>query len=139
MNQMKQNLIQSDSDFDCIDGLQRFDQLELNDLIRDLYLSKEYSEVQASRSNNNNLLHPGTQITYYHNREKSLLSYFSNDNSPVWCNDVGGLLGEMGVPEYRPNELRLFIESSTRSLKCVLLQISTNMVRFQLVTEKVNC
>ncbi|KAI6651782.1 hypothetical protein LOD99_5029 [Oopsacas minuta] len=113
----------SDRDFEDTSSMvpQRFDQLELNDLISDLDLSKESSEVLASRLNDKNLLHPGTKITYYRNREQSLLPYFSNDNSLVWCNDVGGLLGEMGVQEYRPNEWRLLIDSSTRSLKCVLL------------------
>ena len=32
-----------------------------------------------------------------------------------------GLLVGMGVPQYDPNEWRLFIDSSKKSLKCVLL------------------
>ena len=38
----------------------------------------------------------------------------------VYCHDVSGLVGHMGK-EYDPEEWRLFIDSSTRSLKAVLL------------------
>ena len=43
------------------------------------------------------------------------------ENNLVFCNDVGGLLQKMGLAEYNPQEWRLFIDSSVRSLKCVLL------------------
>ena len=39
----------------------------------------------------------------------------------VYCNNIQSLLSEMGLPEYNPDEWRLFIDSSKRSLKCVLL------------------
>ena len=39
----------------------------------------------------------------------------------VYCNKNEGLLSEMGLLEYNPDEWRLFIDSSKRSLKCVLL------------------
>ena len=38
----------------------------------------------------------------------------------VYCNNIQGLLSEMALPEYNPDEWRLFIDSSKRSLKCVL-------------------
>ena len=99
----------------------RFNQFELNDLVKDLNLSKETSEILASRLNEKNLLQPGTNITFYRRREKDLLPYFSKENNLVFCNDVGGLLQKMGLAEYNPQEWRLFIDSSVRSLKCVLL------------------
>ena len=99
----------------------RFNQFELNDLVRDLNLLKETSEILASRLNEKNLLQPGTNITFYRRREKDLLPYFSKENNLVFCNDVGGLLQKMGLAEYNPQEWRLFIDSSVRSLKCVLL------------------
>ena len=40
-------------------------QLELNDLVRDLALSKISAHLLASRLNENHLLHPSTRITYY--------------------------------------------------------------------------
>ena len=54
----------------------QFNQFELNDLVRDLNLSKETSEVLASRLNEKNYLQPGTNITFYRRREKDLLPIF---------------------------------------------------------------
>ena len=42
-------------------------------------------------------------------------------NDFICCNNIQGLLSEMGVAEYNPDEWRLFIDSSKRSSKCVLL------------------
>ena len=39
----------------------------------------------------------------------------------VYWNDIDGLLVAMGLHAYHPSEWRLFIDSSKRSLKCVLL------------------
>ena len=39
----------------------------------------------------------------------------------VYCNNVIGLLTHMGVKNYVPDVWRLFIDSSKRSLKCLLL------------------
>ena len=49
---------------------QCFNQSERNDLVRDLGMSKESSKLLASRLNENNLLHPGTRITYYRERDE---------------------------------------------------------------------
>jgi len=62
---------------------------ELNDLVRDLDLSKELSEVLASRLNKKNCLYPGTKITFYRNREKQLLKYFTKEKKNlVYCNNI---------------------------------------------------
>jgi hypothetical protein len=50
-----------------------------------------------------------------------LLPFFTEDNNLVFCNDIGNLLKQVGLPEYNPNEWRLFIDGSKRSLKCFLL------------------
>jgi hypothetical protein len=39
----------------------------------------------------------------------------------VFCNDIGNLLKKTGLSGYDPREWRLFIDSSKRSLTCVLL------------------
>ena len=39
----------------------------------------------------------------------------------VYCHDIPGLLKELSVPYYSPAEWRLFLDSSKRSLKCVIL------------------
>ena len=38
----------------------------------------------------------------------------------VYCNDVTGLLRQLGVQQYDPQDWHLFIDSSKRGLKCVL-------------------
>ena len=64
----------SDADFPDVTstGPQRFDQPELNDLVRDLGLSKELSELLASRLNSKNLPQDGTKVTFYRHRENKL-------------------------------------------------------------------
>ncbi|KAI6658945.1 hypothetical protein LOD99_10864 [Oopsacas minuta] len=57
----------------------------------------------------------------YIHREEGLPHYFSQQEGLVFCNDIEGLLLEMGVPQYKPEDWRLLIDSSKRSLKCVLL------------------
>jgi hypothetical protein len=94
----------------------------LSDLIRDLNLSKESSELLASRLKEKNVLHPGMKITYYRRTEKDLLPYFTEDNNLVFCNDIGNLLKKIVLSEYNQSEWCLFINCSKRSLKCVLLK-----------------
>ena len=116
------NLNEGDGDYEGMSSVpQRFRQEELNDLVRDLNLSKAASELLASRLNDKNLLERGTKITYYRTREKNLLPFLSQENNHVYCHEVSGLLEKMGSTEYFPHDWRLFIDSSKRSLKCVLL------------------
>ena len=110
---------------------QKFNQEELSDLIRDLELLKQSSELLASRLGDKNMLEEETSVTFYRNREKDFLKYFSAYNHGksrkfVYCSDINGLLTEMGLPHYDPAEWRLFIDSSKRSLKCVLLHIGND-------------
>jgi hypothetical protein len=89
----------SDSDFQTTLHSERFDQNELSDLIRDLNLSKDSSELLASRLKAKNVLHPGKKITFYRRREKYLLPFFTEDNNLVFCNDIGNLLKKTGLSE----------------------------------------
>lgn len=95
-------------------------------MIRDLDLSKERSELLASRLKERNLLSQGTKITLYRDREKEFLPFFSSDNDIVYCNNIGGLLMILGLSRYKAEEWRLFIDSCKRSLKCVLLDSGNN-------------
>ena len=47
--------------------------------------------------------------------------FFSQDIDLVYCNNIIGLFFKMKMPNYRPEDWRLFIDSSQRSLKCVML------------------
>ena len=62
-----------------------------------------------------------TNVTFYRNKQKGLLAFFEPDNDFVYYCDVPGLLVAMGFAQYDPNEWRLFIDSSKKGLKCVLL------------------
>ncbi|KAI6646369.1 hypothetical protein LOD99_9240 [Oopsacas minuta] len=79
-----------------------FNQAELNDLIRDLDLSRVSSKLLASR----------LKKRIYSIKEQSGL---------VLCPNVDGLPLAKRVPKYNPSDWRLFIDSSKRNLKCVLL------------------
>jgi len=58
------------------------------------------------------------------NIEKDLLPFFCQKNNLVFCNEGRELIINMGVEEYSHIDWRLFIDSSKRSLKCVLLNNS---------------
>ena len=97
-------------------------QADLNDLARDLNLSKLQSELLGSRLQGWNLLEKDTKITKFRKRQNNLASYFSKSEYLVYCNDVSGLMAELGQ-QHNPDEWRLFIDSSRQSLKAVLIHI----------------
>ncbi len=69
---MAADIVEHDSDVNLHRSTtmpQCFNQTELNDLVRDLSLSKELSDMLASRLNEKNLLQYSTKVTFYHSRE----------------------------------------------------------------------
>ena len=100
---------------------QLFNQFKLNDLIRDLNLSKDQSLVLASRLKEKTLLSPGTSVAFYKERKSSFQQFYHAKDSFVFCPNIENLLLELGIETYDASEWRLFIDSSKRSLKCVLL------------------
>ena len=105
-----------------------FTQDELNDLSRDLNLSKESAQLLGSQLQDHNLLAPGTTFYWYHNRDEEFRKYFTWDeqHSLVYCNDVGKLVSASGM-QYEATEWRLFLDSSVRSMKAVLLHIGNKV------------
>ncbi|XP_076804583.1 uncharacterized protein LOC143448650 [Clavelina lepadiformis] len=97
-------------------------QPELNDLTRDLNLTKESAQLLGSRLRENNLLAPCTTYFWYRYRDKEFRKYFNydEDHSLVYCQDVSGLILALGIV-YSSAEWRLFLDSSVKSLKVVLL------------------
>ena len=85
-----------------------FNQEELSDLIRDLNLSKESSVLLVSR----NLLQQGTKITFFRTRDDEFLRFFEELPDFVFHIDIPGLRLKLSVNEYKPEEWRLFIDSS---------------------------
>ena len=95
-------------------------QEELNDLARDLYLSKEQSEFLASRLKQWNLVKEDVRITSFRNRSKDLASFFDMENKLCFYKNIPGLVTSLGLP-HNPSDWCLFLGSFTRSLKGVLL------------------
>ncbi|XP_076043843.1 uncharacterized protein LOC143026937 [Oratosquilla oratoria] len=99
---------------------QKFSQGELNDLVRDLSLSKDKAELLASRLQEKCLLKKDVCITYFRKRNKNLTSCFSVDGPLCFSNNIDELFRCL-CQQHVPSEWRLFIDSSKRSLKAVLL------------------
>ncbi len=87
---------------------QCFNQAKLNNLLRDLSLSKELSELLALRLNENNLLQHDTNETFYRIRVNDILPYFRVASNLFYCHNVSGLLNAIDVTPYDPNEWRLY-------------------------------
>lgn len=97
-----------------------FSQNELNDITRDLNLTKYAAQMLGSKLKAKHLLLPRDTFSWYRTREKELIEFFKEDDSLVYCCDIEGLLNFFNVT-YNPSEWRLFIDSSKTSLKGVLL------------------
>ena len=95
-------------------------QPELNDLVRDLGLTKHQSELLASRLKEKNLVTADVRITKFRTRSDDLQEKFSMLNNLCFCNDIVGLFEELDLP-YDPSQWRLFIDASLYSTKAVLL------------------
>ena len=95
-------------------------QEDLNDPASDLYLSKQQSELLTSRLRQWNLVLEDVRITSFRNRNKDLASFFDIENKLCYCTDIPGLSTSFGLP-HNPSDRHLFIDSSNRSLRGVLL------------------
>ena len=72
-------------------------QFEFNDLVRELGLLKDGSELMTLFLKRKNLLEPKTKVTIYRNRESQFRKYLMNDedSSLVFCTDVKGPINEL--------------------------------------------
>jgi hypothetical protein len=104
--------------------INKFTQSELIDLIRELQLTKQNTELLGSRLREKNMLAPGVKFSWYRNREKEFRKYYAQKDQLVFCTDIRNLLRQLGQGEFDSNNWRLFIDSSKRSLKAVLLHNS---------------
>ena len=76
-----------------------FSQGQLNNLVRDLNLSKESCEILASRLDEHGILNSETKITFFRNRDDLLLRFFAMEDDFVYCNNIPGFLAKMGLPD----------------------------------------
>lgn len=99
-------------------------QADFNDLKRDSKISSRSAEVIGSRLQQWNLVAQDFRVTSA--RKRKVAADFDNcfslneENNIAYCHDVDELFSTIGHPHI-PNDWRLFIDSSTESLKGVLL------------------
>ena len=99
-----------------------FHQKDLNDLARDLDITKEKSEILASRLQKCNLLASGVKVTEYCQRSQHLAGFYSTEGELCYCNDIPELFYTLKL-DYNSSDWRLFINASKESIKAVLLHI----------------
>ncbi|XP_061410987.1 uncharacterized protein LOC133344802 isoform X2 [Lethenteron reissneri] len=95
-------------------------QKDLNDLIRDLGLTKSNAELLTLRLKQWNLLDKSVQVADQRKRHQHFCSFFTRQDGLCFCHNVTSLFEAIGIA-CNQNELCLFIDSSSRSLKAVLL------------------
>jgi hypothetical protein len=109
-----------DETFEPDDEPHLVNQTDLNDLVRDLGLTKEKAELLGSRLKQWNLLDRECKTSVYRKRHQDFSQFFAMDGVLCYCTNVCGLFEEMGLT-HKSDEWRLFIDSSSKSLKAVLL------------------
>ena len=111
----------SSSDTQQSSAPQQFSHPELNNFVHDLGLSKQAAELLASRLQEKKSSRPVCKCFILLKMGPDVCELFSEDNHFVYCNNIAGLLSQLGITLYTPAAWRLFLDSSKRSLKCVLL------------------
>ena len=104
----EEDLIESDPSFQHESSPLLINPERLNDLVRDVHLSKENAEVRLQQWN---LLEPGTTISSFCIRNQSLARYYASAENIWYCKDIEGLMNELGC-EHNPAHWRLFIDYS---------------------------
>lgn len=101
-------------------------QSDYNDLIREIKISYRDSEILGSRLKEWNLVAPDFRITAYRKRQHTVnydaMFSYNEAGNIAYCNNIVGLFALFNFT-HDPNEWRLFIDGSTKSLKAVLLHI----------------
>lgn len=94
----------------------------LDFIVSKLELSQKKSEELASFLKQQNLLAAGTKVTVYRKRQSVFQAFFTmnEEKTFTYCHDIGMLMNSMEI-QYIADDWRLFIDSSMRSLKAVLL------------------
>lgn len=114
------------SEFEFESERKYLSQEELSDWIRDLELTKEKSELLASRMQQKGFLSKDVKVSYYRTRHERFAKYFQKQECITFCNDLSGLFEQLHQVHV-PQEWRLFIDSNKESLKAVLLHNGNKM------------
>jgi len=90
------DLIESDPSFQHESAPLLINQESLNDLVRDLYLSKAKAEVLGSRLQQWHILEPGTTISSFRSSNANLACYYANSENICYCIDIVGFMTDLG-------------------------------------------
>lgn len=90
---------------------------ELNELVWDLHLTKNQSELLASRLPGWNVLNTDAKVTYF---TANLIDLFPMTGELCYCNDIWALFIKFGI-DHDAREWRFFIDTSKSTIKAVLL------------------
>jgi len=96
------------------------DQTKLNCIVRDLTLSKEDAQKLGSHLRSSNLLAPGTKFSWYRHREQKYSTFYTMDENICYCSNINSLLEELDYSTCTGNWY-LFMDSSSKSFKCILI------------------
>ena len=113
------------------DEPQLFGQAKLNDLVRKLDLSKCSAELLGPQLKEKNMLAPENKVSFYCYREKGPIKFFKMEENLLFCDNIERLITALGT-SYTSSEWRLFIDSSKRSMKCVVLH-NSDILAFVLI------
>ena len=113
-----------------------WDQKKLNDITRILRLPKNMAEYLASELKHDGHLTEDTHVTVFRDREKEFRPFFKKDDSLFYCTNVNGLINSFEPNIYKSEEWRLFIDSSTSSLKAVLLHNTNELASIPIAFTK---
>ena len=87
--------------------------------MRDINLSKKYSELLRSRLQGWDLLQKNSNKFIYQDRYKKIPNLFFPKYELCYCNDINSLISALNY-QYKPEQWRIFIDGSKHSLKAVL-------------------
>jgi hypothetical protein len=99
---------------------EKFSTVALNDLVRNLGHSKKAGWQLGQELKMRGCLQNGAKFYHLRDRDVDFRCYFEKDSTSVYCSDIEGLFRKF-QHEHVPEEWRLFVDSSVKSLKAVLL------------------
>ena len=93
-------------------------------MVRYLKLSKEDAQKLGRHLKSNNLLHPDTTFAWYRSRASSYVDFYKTRDQICFYVDIKGLLLKLSYSD-NPNNWYLFMDSSQRSFKAILIEKNT--------------
>ena len=91
----EEDLIESDPSFQHESAPLLINHERVNDLVRDLYLSKEKAEDLGFRLHQWSLLEPGTTVSSFCSHNQNLARYYASAENIYCCKDIDGLMTEL--------------------------------------------